>query len=64
MEKEFINDIDTLIKILNGNKYKQIKDSVNANWIGNDATKFLNDIEKSKKDLEKKLKALKANIKA
>lgn len=63
MEKDFINDIDALIKVLNGNKYAKLKEIVNDNWIGYDATKFLNDVEKAKKDLEKKLKDLKKVVK-
>ena len=63
VEKEFIKEIDALIKVLNGNKYTKLKDTVNENWIGHDATKFLNDIEKAKKDLEKNLKKLKKEVK-
>ena len=59
-KKDFIGDINKLIKTLNGDKYASFKKIIKENWVGADVTDFLNDIEKTKKELEKKLKTLKS----
>ena len=60
---DFVEDIDKIIKVLNGDKYTQLKKTVKNNWVGTDATHFLNEVEKTRGDLETKLKALKTKVK-
>ena len=64
LKNDFSGDIDNLIKILNGDKYANFKKTINAYWVGADATDFLNDIEKTRKELETKLKSLKSRFNA
>ena len=47
LKNDFDGSIDYLIKVLNGDKYAAFKKTINANWVGADATDFLNDIEKN-----------------
>ena len=60
---DFSDDIDKIIKALNGSKYTDLKKVVKENWVGADATYFLNEVEKSRGTLETKLKALKTKVK-
>ena len=62
LKNDFYGDIDNLIKILNGDKYKSFKSTISNNWVGTDATDFLNDIDKTRGSLEKSLKALKTKF--
>lgn len=62
LKNDFSGDIDNLIKILNGDKYAELKKVVKENWVGADADDFLNDIEKARKNLEKSLKTLKTTF--
>lgn len=64
LKTDFSGGIDYLIKVLNGDKYTAFKKTINANWVGADATDFLNDIEKTRIELEKKLKVLKTKFNA
>lgn len=57
------DQINVLIKTLNGKEYNNLINTIGENWIGHDANNFLSDLEKSKKDLEKKLKKLKSELK-
>lgn len=59
---DFAGDIDNIIKILNGDKYTTFKKTINAYWVGPDATDFLNDIEKTRQELQQKLNALKSQF--
>ncbi len=59
LKNDFYGDINNLISVLNGDKYRDFKRIVSQNWVGADATDFLNDVEKTRKSLESKLKALK-----
>ena len=62
LKNDFSGDIDNLIKILNGDKYAAFKKTIKENWVGADATDFLNDIEKSRKDLQNALNKLKTTF--
>ena len=62
LKNNFNTDINNIKKVLNGDKYKALKNTVNASWVGEDANDFLNDVEKTRADLEKKLDELKTKF--
>ena len=64
LKQDFAASIESLIKILNGDKYATFKKTIKQNWVGADATDFLNDVEKSRAALEKSLRTLKAKFDA
>ncbi len=64
LEADFLADIEALIKVLNGDKYATFKKTIKNNWVGADATDFLNDIEKTRKNLESSLRNLKTKFNA
>ena len=64
LKESFSQSIDNLVKVLNGDKYAAMKKTIQSNWVGADATDFLNDIEKTRASLEKSLKALKTKFNA
>ena len=64
VRNDFAASIEYLIQILNGDYYATVKKTVKNNWVGTDATDFLNDIEKSRAALEKKLRELKSKFNA
>ena len=53
---DFDADIENLVKVLNGDKYAAFKKTINNNWVGEDATTFLNEVEKTRKKLQKDLR--------
>jgi len=59
LKNDFSESIEGLIRVLNGDKYTTFKKTIAANWVGADATDFLNDIDKTRADLEKTLRNLK-----
>ena len=62
LKNDFAGDIAYLIKVLNGDKYAAFKKTITENWVGSDATDFLNDIEKTRKALQSKLNSLKTKF--
>ncbi len=60
LKNSFNEDITKMVNILNGDKYKTFKSTVSQNWVGADASDFLNDVDKTRANLAKKLKELKA----
>ena len=62
LQNDFVVDIEALIKVLNGDKYAEFKKVIKNNWVGADATDFLNDIEKTRKSLETSLRNLKTKF--
>ena len=62
LENDFVTDIEALIKVLKGDKYADFKKTIKANWVGADATDFLNDVEKTRKNLESSLRNLKTKF--
>ena len=64
LKTDFSQDIENLIKVLNGDKYAAFKKIVKNNWVGADATDFLNDVEKTRASLEKTLRTLKTKFNA
>lgn len=59
---DFCNDIENIIKVLNGDKYATFKRTVTENWVGVDADDFMADIEKTRVELQSKLRALKTRF--
>lgn len=64
LKNDFNVDIENYIRILNGNKYEEFKKVLAANWVGADATDFLQDVEKTRAELEKSLRRLKNKFNA
>ena len=62
LKNDFYGDIENLVKILNGDKYTTFKKTIAANWVGADATDFLNDIDKTRIQIQSKLRSLKSQF--
>ena len=49
------DQINVLIKTLNGKEYNNLINTIGENWIGHDANNFLSDLEKKLKKLKSEL---------
>ena len=59
LKSYFNEEIDRMIKVLNGDKYAKFNKVIKANWVGDEADTFLGNVEKTRSDLLKELYALK-----
>lgn len=57
-ETSFANDIAKLRKAVSGDKYRNIKTVVEANWVGADADDFKKDIDSARSDILDKISKL------
>ena len=62
LKSDFNGDIEALVNVCKGPKYNDLVKLVKNNWVGADATDFLNDLDKEISDLIKSLRALKTNF--
>lgn len=62
LKSDFNGDIEALVNVCKGSKYNDLIKLVKNNWVGADATDFINDLDKEIAALIKSLRALKTEF--